>query len=325
MTVQRCAAIVFLLCAGAAVYFHAISWQPAHAQDLTPVKTLTAQGSFNMSTASTLKVRAVKSSGKSLWYLLSGPNYTEAVRTDAAGSKQMSFALPSPMTSGVTSICGSEAGRLAVVHFKGEIDVYSSAGALTDTFDPVRERSDCLFDGETLFAISAKTVNPLEGSDGRSFATNSPFGFAPRQAFFTRDHRLAAIDPTEATLNVSDSGTGEWHTTQLMASEIQGFTRPSRVEKFEMPILPLVAVDAASGEFYAVVNGYSLVKGAKVLRFDENGRLLERLRCVIPNSPERVAGNNKDGHFSGGAIAMMEGKLLWISPFQQQVVYFSLN
>ncbi len=295
----------------------------AQAQDLPAVRTLTAAGSFAIPGSASLRLSVAQSSGASMWFLLSGKNYNEAVRTDSLGLKQMSFALPSPAGSPISAVCTSEGGRFAVVHYSGQIDVYSSAGALSDTFEAVKDRHGCVFDGEALLGIGSSGLTPLEGSAGKPLAVGE-FALSPN-TFFARDHHIVAIDPADAVTHVLDTDRGELQTAPLRAPEIQGFVRPAHMKSYEVPVLAYAAQDAIQGDIYAVVNGVNFSKGVTVLKFDEQGRLTGRLRCVIPNSAAWVTTKNRDGHFQGGNIAVVDGKLLWISPAQKQVVYFALN
>ena len=119
-----------LVCGGVIAALSDVSWQSAQAQDSPEIRTLSLMGSFKIPTNPALRLRVVRSSGISLWFLMSGPNYTEAVQTNSTGLKQMSFAPPSPMSSSINTICVSEAGRFAGVHSNGQIDVFSNAVSL---------------------------------------------------------------------------------------------------------------------------------------------------------------------------------------------------
>src|SRR5258708_3978627 len=59
--------------------------RPVIAQDLPALKTLEPAGLFGIPGAPSLTVGRIVSSGKSLWFLLNGPNYSEAVKTNSDG------------------------------------------------------------------------------------------------------------------------------------------------------------------------------------------------------------------------------------------------
>src|SRR4029077_21254666 len=113
-------------------------------------------------------------------------------------------------------------------------------------------------------------ISSMEGNTGKTFTLEVPRGL-PGSLFFNRNHRLIAVDTVNAMLHVLDTSNGEWQRTQLMASEIQGFTQPQAAETqgVVLPILTVVAVDSTSGDFYVGVNKYSFTKGATILKFDE--------------------------------------------------------
>jgi hypothetical protein len=141
--------------------------RPAIAQDLPAVKTLEPTGSFGIPGTPSLKVGKIASSGRSLWFLLNGPNYSEAVKADSSGLIQLSFALPSP-TSYMSGVCANEGGLFGVFHFNRQIDVYSNAGALIDTVNGGKDAMDCAFDGDALYAVTGQSLRKLDGSGRRT-------------------------------------------------------------------------------------------------------------------------------------------------------------
>jgi len=297
--------------------------RPAISQDLPAVKTLEPAGSFGIPGTSTLRVGWVVSSGSSLWFLLNGPNYSEAVKIDGNGLKQISFALPSP-SSYISSICAGESGRFGVFHFNRQIDVYSSAGALIDTVSGGQDATDCAFDGDAPYAVTAKGFGALDGS-GRAFDVPGPPPLRPVYELALGSHRLGLVAGVEAGLYVLDTGSGGWRPYQLTAPEIQGVTRPHRTLDSASPAIFGIAADTSSGDIYAGVSPINLREGAMILKFDQRARLQSNLRCKLPKSMEWITNTNKDGHFSVSHIAALGGRLLLISISLKQVLYFNLN
>ena len=293
----------------------------AIAQDLPAVKTLEPAGSFGIPRASSLKVGKIASSGRSLWFLLSGSNYSEAVKTDNSGLNQLSFALPSP-SSYISSVCASERGLFGVFHFNRKIDVYSGAGALTDTIGGGQDATDCAFDGDALYAVTGPGFRKLDGS-GKNFVVSGGPPLWPVYAVALGGHRLGLVAAVEAGVYVLDTSSGDWQRYQLTAPEIQGVTRPQRTTDSATPAIFGVAADTSSGDIYAGVSPISVREGAMILKFDQRARLLSRLRFKLPKSMEWITNTNKDGHFSVSHIAALNGKLLLISISQRQALYFN--
>jgi hypothetical protein len=297
--------------------------RPVIAQDLPAVKTLEPAGSFGIPGAPSLKVGKIVSSGKSLWFLLNGPNYSEAVKTNSNGLKQLSFALPSP-SSYISGVCASENGLFGVFHFNRQIDVYSVAGALTDIISGGQDAGDCAFDGDVLYAVTGQGFSTLDGS-GRNLIVPGVPPLWPVWALELGGHHIGLVAAVEAGLYVLDTNSGDWQQSQLTAPEIQGVTRPQRTSNSAAPAIFGVAADTSSGDIYAGVTPINVREGATILKFDQRARLLSRLRCKLPKSMEWITNTNKDGHFSVSHIAALDGRLLLISISQKQVLYFNLN
>ena len=311
-----------LACGVPALLLIALS-RPAISQDLPAVKTLEPAGSFAIPGTSSLRVGWVVSSGSSLWFLLNGPNYSEAVKIDGNGLKQISFALQSP-SSYISSICAADSGRFGVFHFNRQIDVYSSAGALIDTVSGGQDATDCAFEGDALYAVTTKGFGALDGS-GRAFNVSGRPPLWPVYELALGGHRLGLVAAVEAGLYILDTGSGDWQPYQLTAPEIQGVNRPQRTATSAVGAVFAVAADTNSGDIYAGVSPINVREGAMILEFDEHARLLSRLRCKLPKSMELITNTNKDGHFSVSHIAALGGRLLLISISQKQVLYFNLN
>jgi hypothetical protein len=297
--------------------------RPAIAQDLPTVKTLEPAGSFGIPGTASLKVGKIVSSGRSLWFLLNGPNYFEAVETDSNGLKQLSFALPSP-SSYVSGVCASESGLFGVFHFNRQIDVYSGAGALTHTISGGQDAIDCASDGDALYAVTGHGFRTLDGS-GKTFIPTGVPPLWPVWVFALRGHHIGLVAAVEAGLYVLDTSSGEWQQSQLTASEIQDVARPQRTSNSAVPAIFGVAADTGSGDIYAGVSPINVREGAMILKFDQHARLLSHLRCKLPKSMEWITNTNKDGHFSVSHIAVLDSRLLLISISQKQVLYFNLN
>ena len=273
---------------------------------------------------SSLRVMRVVSSGSSLWFLRNGPNYFEAVKTDSSGLKQVSFALPSPSISPISGVCVSESGLFGVFHFNRQIDVFSGAGALTDTISGGPDATDCAFAGDALYAVTGHGFSTLDGS-GRAFVAPSVNPPWPVHVLPLGGHHLGLVEAVDAGLYILDTGSGDWQRYQLSAPEIQGVSRPQRTSNFASAAIFEVAADNRSGDIYAGVSPTNTREGAMILKFDQHARLLSRLRCKLPKSMEWITNTNKDGHFSVSHIAALDGKLLLISISQKQVLYFNLN
>jgi hypothetical protein len=297
--------------------------RPGIGEELPAVKTLEPAGSFAIPGTAALRVGWAVSSGSSLWFLRSGPNYFEAVKTDSSGVKQLSFALPSP-SSYISSICAVESGLLGVFHFNRQIDVYSGAGALIDTVSGGPDATDCAFDGDVPYAVTGQGFNALDRS-GRTFIPPGVPPLWPVYELALGGHRLGLVAAVEAGLYILDTSTGDWQRYRLTAPEIQGVTRPQRTSTSAVGAVFAVAADTNSGDLYASVSPINVREGAMILKFDQHARLLSRLRCKLPKSMEWTTNTNKDGHFSVSHIAALDDKLLLISISQKQVLYFNLN
>lgn len=298
--------------------------RPAIAQELPLVKTLEPVGSFGIPGAASLRVTRVVSSAGSFWFLLSGPNHTEAVKTDSNGLKQVLFVLPSPSSSPISGVCASESGLFGVFHFNRQIDVYSASGALTDTISAGQDATDCVFGGDALYALTGQGFSALDGS-GKHFVVPGGPPLWPVYALALGGHQLSLIAAVEAGAYVLDTSSGDWQRYQLTAPEIQSVTRPQRTGDSATPAIFGVAADTSSGDIYAGVSPISVREGAMILKFDQRARLLSRLRCKLPKSMEWITNTNKDGHFSVSDIAALNGRLLLISNSQKQVLYFNRN
>jgi hypothetical protein len=296
---------------------------PAQAQELPPIQTLELKGFFALPLEGNLKPLAVKSIGPCCWYFLSAPNYIQAVKINSAGLRVATFALASPVAF-VAGACASEGGQLAVLHWNRQIAVYSSAGALSGTFQVSKETGDCIFDGETLFSRTAHGFRPLEDESQKALVPGQLLAW-PTGSFPMGRHRLAVVEMVEAVLNVVDTTTGEWQRYQLVAPEIQGIKRPPRTDYTAMPTFFAVTADSSTGDFYAGVAPYNLTRGVTILKFDQRGNLVARFRGALPNSPDYITRSNTNGHFMVTQIAVADDKLLLISSIQNRAAYFSLK
>jgi hypothetical protein len=295
----------------------------AIAQNLPAVQTLEPVGSFRMPGTPSLKGGKIASSGRSLWFLLNGPNYYEAVKADSNGLKQLSFALASP-SSYISGVCASEGGLFGVFHFNRQIDVYSSVGALTDTVSGGQDAMDCAFDGDALYAVTGQSFRTLDSS-GRTFIVPGVPPLWPAYVLALGGHHIGLVAAVEAGLYVLDTSSGDWQRYQLTASDIQGVNWPQRTSDSAAPAIFGVASDISSGDIYAGVSPINMREGAMILKFDQRARLLSRLRCKLPKSMEWITNTNKDGHFSISHIAALDGRLFLISISPKQVLYFTLN
>ena len=184
-----------------------IAPSPAQAEDLAAVKSLDLMGFFGLPIEGNLKLLAFKSNGACCWYFLSAPKYIQAVKINSAGLRVATFALPSPVAF-MAGACASEGGQLAVLHWNRQIEVYSSAGALSGTFPVSKETSDCIFDGETAFSENAHGFRSLEGEPNKTLAPGQPLMW-PTSSFPMGSHRFGVVEMAEAVLNVVDTTTGE--------------------------------------------------------------------------------------------------------------------
>ena len=137
------------------------------------------------------------------------------------------------------------------------------------------------------------------------------------------DHRVGLIESSDGVLYLPNQQTGNWLRHPLTAPEFEAIRNlPARVNG-ELPFF--MSPTVAGGEFYVLSNRTDLRQGAKILRFDPEGKLRARYLCPLPMSVVPHSAANRNGYLMPTSIVIMDRTLLLISWSQKVVASYSLN
>jgi hypothetical protein len=183
--------------------------------------------------------------------------------------------------------------------------------------------SSCVFD-QDLWVWSSSGLDAVSGARaGLHIASPDLPKYAQVDLLGLTDHRLGFIESIKGVLYMLDQQTGNWLRHPLAAPEFQA-NRNLPVQ--EDTVTPFVmSPSVAGGEFYVLSNPININQGAKVLRFDSEGKLRARYLCPLPTSVAPPTAVNPNGHLSPTTIVVTDRGLLLISSSQKVVASYSLN
>lgn len=292
-------------------------------QDI-PVTTLKQTGLFQLP-ADPSSINGVASGGGVLWFLLGNGNWNELLAMDAAGGNPNRFAVrPAEKRAyfPVRAMCANPDGNIAVARPGKTAEIYSRLGVLLKEVTIPAEAFHCVYD-QDLWVWSRTSLDAVDGPKaGTHFDPPPlPIGFQV-ELLALPDHRIGLVDSTEAGLYLPDPQ-HNWQRHALMAPEIQGLNRPAPSEDSVMPYFS--GMGATPDEFYVQGNGYKPKIGAKILRFDAQGKLKGRYLCPLPTglSPHTIA--NSEGYLGLTNVIVVGRTLLLISWSQKAVASYELN
>src|SRR5665213_3195857 len=111
------------------------------------------------------------------------------------------------------------------------------------------------------------------------------------------------------------------NSAKLVAPEIQGVERP-QIPPSEGWVAQVQSLAATNTDIFVAPTGGKRQEGAPVLRFDTNGVLRQRYRCVLP-----TFGQDPSQHMSymfAGKLLASQTSLFWISQSEHKVAEYIL-
>lgn len=261
--------------------------------------------------------------GKFLCFLLRGPGITQLLRTDSSGNAKERISLgdrPAP----VTELLTSSDGQFALMRHNFELESYSTDGSVNQLGKVGTQSLGRTFVNGRLYEVTASEVFASDHPLANRLSIPDPPLQWPLAAFSLGRTTLGVIEMGEAVLRTVNMQTGQWKKYQLRAPEIQDAGRPPRTPDGVSPPIFSVATDASTSNIYVAISPFNVNEGATILKFSEQGDLVQRLRCSLPRSSAFQTERIKDGHFSLTKIAFMQRRLFLISFPQKHFFFYAL-
>lgn len=108
------------------------------------------------------------------------------------------------------------------------------------------------------------------------------------------------------------------HTDDLDSVKTANKCKPNR--RISFAIQELIRAKK-EGEFYASLGPQVLARGALIVKFDEDGQVLERYRFMLPSFAELKSPSNPHGHMPPSKIAVVEDLFVIVSSMGRGAVY----
>jgi hypothetical protein len=293
-----------------------------HGEDV-PLTALKQKGLFTLPSNPSRIVRTT-SGGGVVWFQVSTGFWNELIATDSAGGNPVQFALHPPSEKSrfpVQSICANAEGSVAVAG-DTTVDIYSRNGELKETVALSSPGSDCLFD-ENLWIWSRKGLDSVSGPRaGLHIASPFPPKTALTNLVGFKDHRVGVVNLEEGILYILDLPSGEWARKALEAPEFQTIRGLPRDDNIHTPLFDHPA--SSETGFFALSNPIDRKHGARILRFDSEGRLQARYLCPLPASVAPPTATNPNGYLQPTSVVVIDRTILLISWSQKAVEAYDL-
>jgi hypothetical protein len=259
------------------------------------VTVLQPAGSFELPADGSYRLRDVTASSSSVLFLLQSRRDGLVITTDAQGR----VLSRTTVSAGAQQIAARESD---VVVLRNE-----SSGSLLATIASVKVIEERQLSGAVRTVAFANgglvglTDTHLVIGPGSTPASPTPLGILyPNRIATTSNGRVAIVASQHPTLWFLDNGRIS-PGIPLLAPELKSVSP----EPGELIVYGVAS--HSSGDIFCAIAPYRGDEGARILRFDQTGRLKQRVRLVMPEFPETRG--HGDGRLSATHIALVGDRL----------------